>query len=317
MKKPSLFIAGNSKSGTTALHSFLSQHPDIFMAVPKEPNYFAKDFCHDTDPQRCFYRRTEAEYLDLYASARPDQVCGEASACYIYSQVAAAEIAQFNPAAKLIFILREPVSFLRSYHLQLLKNTPQDGETVKDFAKALALEPERKQGKKIPSQCLIPEFLYYTERVKYAQQLQRFYQHFPPEQIKVFIYDDWMNDNSAVYRDILAWVGLDPSYEPAFDVHNKGGVQLKSKAMQGLVADISHGKGLFAPAKQLVATVVPQQTRRAAVDWAYGNLAFAQAKPLDPDLKRRLKQAFLPEVVALGQLLDRNLVSLWGYDALA
>lgn len=314
MNKPSLFIAGNSKSGTTALHSFLSQHPDIFMSVPKEPNYFAKDFCHDTDPQRCFYRRTEAEYLELFASAQPSQVCGEASACYIYSGVAAAEIAKFNPQAKLIFILREPVSFLRSYHLQLLKNTPQDGENVKSFEKALALETERKQGQKIPPKCLIPEFLYYGDRVKYAEQLQRFYQHFDPEQIKVFIYDDWISDNRTIYNEILEWIGVDPSYQPEFDTHNKGGVQVKSKALQELVADVSHGKGVFAPAKQLVATVLPQEKRRAAVDWAYNNLAFAQANPLDPALKRRLKQTFLPEVIALGQLLDRDLVTLWGYD---
>jgi hypothetical protein len=91
MPRPSFFIVGHSKSGTTALARFLDQHPALHMSRPKEPNYFCPEFCRADAaagrpagaPQTAFVRRTEAEYLALFDGARPGQRCGEASAAYL------------------------------------------------------------------------------------------------------------------------------------------------------------------------------------------------------------------------------------------
>ena len=89
----------------------------------KEPLYFA------TDLRARFQRRaagplpTELEdYLSLFAAAEPGQRVGEASSSYLWSHEAAGHIARMRPDAKIIAILREPASFLRSLHLQLLQN---------------------------------------------------------------------------------------------------------------------------------------------------------------------------------------------------
>ena len=39
MALPNLFIVGAAKSGTTSLHNYLHQHPDVFMCNPKEPHF--------------------------------------------------------------------------------------------------------------------------------------------------------------------------------------------------------------------------------------------------------------------------------------
>ena len=61
--------------------------------------------------------------------------------------------ARSSPGAKIIAILREPASFLRSFHLQMVSSGV---ESERDLAKALALEPERRRGRRIPRGCLPP-----------------------------------------------------------------------------------------------------------------------------------------------------------------
>ena len=315
MQKPSFFIAGNSKAGTTAIQRFLRAHPDVFMCRPKEPNYFAKDFCRDPDPRGSFHPRTERQYLDLFREARPDQLCGEASACYLYSTVAARELHAFAPQAKLLFLLREPVDFLYSYYLQLLKNPVTEGERIRDFSKALALEPERKHGRKIPRGCLLPEMLYYSERVKYAQHLQRFFDYFDRAQIKIIIYDDFKQDNEGVYRDVLAFLGLDATFTPDFRVHNRGAL-LRNRPLRHLMHKMAFGEGWAQPLKPVLKRLIPLAQRRALMRMIYERLLFKPKPRLDPALVRALKPQFHADVAALSDLLGRDLLTLWGYDPL-
>ena len=118
--KPNLFIVGQPKSGTTALHQFLGQHPEIFMSSIKEPHFFCSDFHLESDraygKQRFFDFRNESAYLQIFAKAEGAEIAGESSTNYLYSQVAAEKIYNFNPDAKIIIILREPAKFLYSLH---------------------------------------------------------------------------------------------------------------------------------------------------------------------------------------------------------
>ena len=160
---PDFFIVGQPKSGTTALYNALKQHPQIFTSKRKEPAFFARDLW-----QR-FQRRpkwplpkTLDEYLALFAGARPDQRAGEGSTMYLWSREAAAAIAEVQPRARIIAILREPAAFLRSLHLQEVQSHT---ETEKDLRKALALKALRRQGKRIPRSCPRPQALLYSERL--------------------------------------------------------------------------------------------------------------------------------------------------------
>ncbi|MFQ5571827.1 MAG: sulfotransferase [Rhodothermales bacterium] len=311
--KPSFFIAGNSKGGTTALHRFLNAHPAIFMCRPKEPNYFARDFCRDPDPTGSFHPMKEAAYLDLFSKARPDQRCGEASACYLYSRVAAQALHAFDPSAKIIFILREPVDFLYSYYLQLLQNPVTEGERVKDFRKALSLETARRQGRHLPRGCRLPEFLYYSERVKYAEHLERFFTYFDRSQIKIIIYDDFKRDNEGTYRDVLAFLDVDPTFTPKdFQIHNRGAV-LRSRHLRRIIHKVAFGEGWAAPLKPVLKRLLPVHLRRTLMHKTFKRFVFKPKQPLDPALVYELKQTFRDEVIRLSEFLGRDMLSLWGY----
>ena len=120
MKKPNLFIVGFPRSGTGFLNKHLGLHPDVFMSSPKEPNFFCSDFHNESDKfhgeKRCFPYRTKKDYLLLFSKDTSEKIVGEASTHYIFSKVAAKKICEFNPNAKIIICLRNPVDFLYSLH---------------------------------------------------------------------------------------------------------------------------------------------------------------------------------------------------------
>lgn len=314
MKKVDFFIAGNSKSGTTAIYEFLKQHPSV--CVPpynKEPNYFATDFLHDVDVG-IFRRRTERQYHGLFSACPEDTLWGEASGSYLYSKEAAQRIYAYNPDAKIITIFREPVDFLHSYHLQMLKNPISEGETIKDFEEALRQEPLRKQGKNIPEGCLIPALLYYAERVKYAEHLGRFLSRFDASNIKVIIYEDFKADNDQTFKEILSFLGIDEEFEVKFDKYNRG-KKIRSRTLKNIIDTLVMGHGVFRYAKSAVKKTTPRSVRRLLFKIMYNKVAFKPKPDVDPELRHRLKKRFKPEVEKFSQLVNQDLVAKWGYDA--
>ena len=148
LRAPDFFIVGHAKSGTTALYEMLRPHPQIYMPDGKEPWFFSTDMATRFQPWRVGAPvQTLEEYLLLFTGARPEQRMGEASSSYLWSRTAAERIAEVAPEARIIAILREPASFLRSLHLQLLQNHVEDR---KDFRKAISLEEARRQGRHVP-----------------------------------------------------------------------------------------------------------------------------------------------------------------------
>jgi hypothetical protein len=167
---PEFFIVGHAKSGTTALYEMLRRHPQIYMPASKEPWYFADELHERTPPRPGGTPDTLDAYRAWFRDAKPEQRAGEASALYLWSRTAAERIAQVRPDARIIAILREPASFLRSLHLQFIQTYV---ETETDLASALALEQERRRGEQIPPHTYWPSALLYSDHVQYVEQLRR------------------------------------------------------------------------------------------------------------------------------------------------
>jgi hypothetical protein len=254
-------------------------------------------------------------YLELFAPAEEGQILGEASPSYLRSAEAAGRIAEVAPAARIIAILREPASFLRSFHLQSVHNHI---ETETDLGKALALEDERRAGRSIPRNSHVPATLLYSEHVRYVAQLQRFESHFPREQMLVLIYDDFRSDNEGTVRQVLRFLGADDAL-PIDTVETETLESVRSSRLHRLRRALQLAQrnpdAASAPARALNA-VLPRAARgeRARAVWRRG----VYGRPPEPDeqLMPELRRRFKPEVVALSDHLGRDLVSLWGYDSL-
>src|ERR1700685_4601909 len=213
-RTPDFFIVGQPKSGTTALYSMLRSHPQIFMPDMKEPLFFASDLRpylrseapargSEAPARRPLFPASFEEYLSLFDPARAEQRVGEASSGYLRSRLAAGAIAAVQPAARIIAILREPASLLRSLHLQRLQ---EHVETETDLARALSLEDARREGREIPARLEQAQMLMYSDFIHYTEQLQRYRAVFPAEQMLVLIYDDFRSDNERTVANVLRFL---------------------------------------------------------------------------------------------------------------
>jgi hypothetical protein len=309
---PDFFIAGHHKCGTTALYEMLRRHPQIYMPERKEPKFFASDLRQRVSDAPNGDPRTLAEYLALFAPASPAQRAGEASPTYLWSHTAAREIAQLQPSARVIAILREPASFLRSLHLHWLLHHV---ETEKDFRRALALEPERRRGGSIPRSSHWPQALLYSEQVRYVEQLRRFHEMFPAEQVLVLIYDDFRRDNEATVRAVLRFLDVDDTAPVQVMESNPTKVQVRAVRLDALIRTLYGGRGLVSrTVKAGVRGLLPERVRREALPALRRRLVWGRPQPPDEHFMLELRRRFRGEVVALSEYLDRDLVSLWGYD---
>jgi hypothetical protein len=296
---PDFFIVGNPKSGTTALYEMLRRHPAVYMPALKEPHFFAAE-----QPPSNSLPRTLEEYLALFAAARPDQRAGEASPSYLRSPIAAARIAQLAPEARIVAILREPASFVRSLHMQYLQDHV---ETERDLRRAIAQEEIVRDGRTV---------LRYSERVRYVEQLRRFHERFGRERVLVSIYDDFRAANVATVRRVLRFLEVDDGVAIA-PLEANPTVRMRSVRLARLTLAVRTGRGPLGRALNgSIRALTSERMRAGAMRVVRGRVLYGA--PLSPDegLMVELRRRFAPEVVALSEYLERDLVGLWGYDGL-
>jgi hypothetical protein len=321
---PDFFIVGHAKCGTTALYEMLRRHPQIYMpdykaGAGKEPWYFSRD---NPQPQTtgvrdiAFTGRTAMsmdEYLSLFADAQPDQLVGEASTSYLWSQSAAARIATVRPDARIIAIIREPASFLRSLHLQLLENRH---ETEKDFRRAVELDGPRRENRMIPANSYWPGALIYSDRVRYVEQLRRYHAEFPREQVLVLFYDDFRADNEATVRRVLRFLAADDSVAVEPTTVNPT-IALRSERLAESARALRRGEGPLTRALRGAGTMLTSSRMRERLYYPLQRRAlYSPPPPPDEEFMQELRRRFKPEVVALSNYVDRDLEALWGYDHL-
>jgi hypothetical protein len=300
---PDFFIVGHHKSGTTALYEMLRRHPQIFMPELKEPHWFAGDLRALRAPKPGTLPETLEEYLALFEAARADQRVGEASPSYLRSQVAARAIADVAPAARNIAILREPASFVRSYHFQLVQ---EHVELEKHLGRAVAAEELERGGRQVRR---------YSDHVDYVAQLQRFEAAFPREQLLVLIYDDFRADNAETVRRVLRFLDVDDSV-PVPSLEANPTVAVRSVRLDGAIRSLYAGRDPLTRSVRAVVRAASTERGRARLRGLRRRVSYTVPAEPDRAVMDDLRRRYRDQVVALGEHLDRDLVSLWGYDRL-
>jgi hypothetical protein len=307
-RAPDFFIVGHPKSGTSALYQMLRSYPQIHMPR-KEPSFFVPELW---PPGWQKYANGIEDYLAFFDQAGPNQLIGEATTAYLWSHGAARRIAEVQPRARIVAILREPASFLRSLHLQFIRSNV---ETERDLRKAIELEHERGEGKRLPPNSTRPQALVYSEHVRYVEQLRRYHDVFPREQILVLIYEDFRADNEAIVREVLGFLGLEDAPPPELIEANHA-TGMRSPRIHELVRSLYMGRsGAARPAKAAIKALTPQRLRKRAVG-TVTRMQRSEPPAADEQLMRELRVRFKGDVQALSEYLDRDMVSFWGYDEL-
>ena len=293
-KLPDFFIVGAPKCGTTALYYYLSMHPSIYMPELKEPHFFCRDFprfgkIHDLD---C--------YLDLFKDAPDDARTGEASVWYLYSNCAISRIMDANPRARIIAMLRNPVTMAKSLHRQLILSLRED---IEDFEAAWRAQYDRRLGKRLPLYCPEQSHLQYADVCRYSHQVERMLDLVPPAQLKILIYEEFFDNIRVQYDSVTEFLGVECDGRTVFPPVNVAREPKSSWLWQLIRRPPFPLDRLHGPAQSL-ARLLGLRPIKLLNDL---DSQVARKAPLNPAFDRELYDFFAGDVAALEKLLGRTL----------
>jgi hypothetical protein len=190
MALPTFFVIGAAKSGTSSLHSYLDQHPEVQMSANKEPRFFAgSDNGIPYPPDKVW---EQDDYEQLFDPSF--RVRGESSTDYAAHprrQGSAERIKELVPEAKFVYLLRDPVA-----------------RTISHYKMGVALMGERRPLEEALED--LNPFSPYVASSLYATQIELYRQHFPAGQMLVVDHGELLGDRASTLRRIFSFLGVDP-----------------------------------------------------------------------------------------------------------
>jgi len=206
---PNFIIIGASRSGTTSLYHYLRQHPEIYMSPIKETNYFAFDseFKYKPDEQNKFRIRSFDDYIKLFKHAKLERAIGEASPRYLSTPLSARRIHNLLPDIKLIAILRNPVDRIYSAYLARIRRKRE----YRNFSDFVESEISNFSYESYVYSNLFPG-LYYSN-------LKRYTELFSSDNLKIFIFEDFISDKKNFFARLLKYLDVDTNFAPDFDIN--------------------------------------------------------------------------------------------------
>lgn len=292
MTLPNFIIIGQMKAGTSSLHAYLKQHPEIFMPAVKELRFFSEVISDAGDRLLIdeSYRHTRAkrgmpvtfeEYERLFAAASGQKALGEASPGYANQERAAGQIKKFIPDVRLIVSLRRPSERVYS-HFQMDKRA---GRVDGDFAGAF--RSGNNQG-----------WVRYNFSF---ESLSRYYALFGPSQIKAIRFDDLANRTQATLEEIFEFLDVDRTFTPdTSTVHNEGG-DWKSPLLGKISSAVQANWSLMQQVKNLTPTSVWNLAKRVV------RINKDRPQPLTSELRREIAQYYREDTLKLQELVGLDL----------
>jgi hypothetical protein len=283
---PDFFIVGAPRCGTTALYTYLRDHPEIFMSPIKEPEFFT-DFLGKHRRVR-----TRLEYLNCFAGVGGEKRIGEASVSYLASPTSARAIKEFSPLARIIIMLRNPVDVMYSmYHLRRFSKL----EDQPSFEAALDADA---RGRK-------PPLLTYWERAMFAAQVERYITVFGREKVQVIVYDDFKADTRRVFRETLRFLDVCSDCEREFPTIN-GNTRSRNRFLWRLLRQPPE------PLRRTIHAFTSPRLRSVGGHYLLGVNAVEEPRPaMELELRATLRKEFAPEIHRLSTILHRDLTA-WG-----
>lgn len=302
MKKPNFFVIGAPKCGTTSLTCYLSQHPNVFISPIKEPYFFNDDF-----PGNKLTRSLD-DYLRLFEGAGDSHVAvGEGTTEYIYSLAALKNIKAFDHDAKIIVMLRNPMHMVVSLHQQWFHSLFEDQN---DFKKAWHLQSERSKGGSIPKHCRVPEWLLYGWMGSYSVHIEKVFQIFPKQNVKVIIFDDFCEKTEEIFGEVLDFLGVKRIESIEFSAANRQR-EFSSKFSQLIAHNVPVCVRNMITRMRFFSWLKWIPSSMDMIFKTESNGKFTFEKIEDELFKKEVIDFFREDIRKLSLILDRDLGELW------
>lgn len=292
--KPTFLIIGSAKAGTTSLYEYLRQHPECFMPEQhKELTFFA--------PPDAQWVKTEAQYFEFLEPGRGKKAVGEASVTYLFAPESPALIkTALGSDVRLIVLLRNPVDMVYSLWAHQCKSAGED----LSFEEALKAETVR-----MLDPCWRPVIGWkynsaYKDRATYMPQIGRYDALFPPENIRIYLFEEFFSPGLPMFSDLCRFLDIDPSYQPEAKIFNRAG-GVRSRTLLKVVNAQARWKE---PLKKIVPFELRQRLKAQAnrINTYEGALP-----PMSGAMRAKLEDYFASDVLALEGRLGRSLEKIW------
>jgi len=304
---PNFLIVGTGKAGTTSLHSYLQQHPQIYMSPVKEPTYFASEIRADYLEQalqrhlakqtRYLARRLNDglpvkpmgwltsdwnDYLRLFQHVGDEVAVGEASPIYLWSPTAAANIHERIPDARIVMVLRDPAERAYSQYLHQL-TVGLTKATFHEHLDECVRDDHHPMGIHHP----------FLEVGLYYRQVERYLNLFPRDHVRIYWYEEDWKQPATMLRDLFGFLGVDPSFHPDTSRREHARRAPRWAGMHYLLKQSRVWESM--------APMVPQSVR---------GLAFQKGRKMESQDRRFLVDYYAEDVRRLSELLHKDL-SAW------
>ena len=284
-KRCDFFIVGAPKAGTTSLYSLFNRHPQIQMSEIKEPNFFSSQ---SLKRQNLYYKEKIIDTLENYHALfnwREKKIRGEASVSYLYYPDVPSGIHIYNPAAKIIVILRNPVERAFSHYLM---------DKRLGFVKLPFEEIFIKSSRHLNADQYFQQFF---ELGLYAAPLKNYFKIFDASQIAVILFEELITDPAGIAKKLFSFLGVNEwSGKIEFSHKNKSKVISTSFFQQ-----LYRLKSL----RKFVKSILPK-----SLEPVVNRMFFStETEVISTQMQKKLIEFYLNDIMTTEQITGKNLQS--------
>ena len=288
---PNLFIVGAAKSGTTSLHNYLNQHPDVFMCTPKEPHFLINN---EIGKDRISVGIcSENEYLDLFLEGIGEKYRGESSVMYLmFPEIVIPKInQQFGEECKIIIMLRNPIEraysgfqHVRRYNIK---------EVCSDFKSAWNISEERYFSKSdmTPASRYKELGLYYKQVKSYSDEVKN---------VHIIIYEDYKNNFKNEMIKVFDFLGINKINIDSDKRHMVGGWQWEDEKMKRIMMTEN-------PIRSVLKFLIPFKDIRKNIRKNIRKRNTSRVPEICKDDREMLRNFYKEDVKQLSELINRDL----------
>lgn len=296
MKKPNLYVVGAGKCGTTSIYHYLLQHKDVYLSTRrKELNYFSTKYMtipfqgpggEDFEKKDLIFEIDQ--YEDFFSGQTSERVIADISPMNMIYYGCAKDIYAYNPEAKIVMILRNPVDRAFSTYMHLRKTLKED---IDDPVEAILKSSERKEQNYIP-------FFDYVGVGKYSSAVNEFITVFGRENVKIFFFEDFKEDPNKIMEELCEFAEIEKIKFDTSEKFNMTG-EPKNRFFQKMVLLCGEGRLLWL--KKLLGKECTRKISMIVRKYKNKNLV---RKTLSEEQRKVLYPVFEEDIHKLEQILS-------------
>lgn len=294
-KLPNFLIVGAAKSGTSSLHQYLIQHPDIYMSTKnkdglsvKEPQFLIKE---KVEKRLHFGVWNWEEYLSIFNEVKQEKAIGEASVFYLYYYKEAIKNIRkkLGDDVKIIILLRNPIDRAYSAFLHVSRGVKES----LSFEEALEQEGER-----LEKDVTLTPMVMYKDMGLYYSMVRAYKENF--KDVHVVIYEDFRDKTNLVLDEIFDFLEVSKYQDiDSTKRHNVGGKQWNSTKIKNMFQKDSIFKRIYF---KFIPSFIKRKIKKKLLSFSV-----SKANSMNSNTREELKSFFKKDIEKLSILIEKDL----------